>query len=303
MKRKIVSLAIGLTAILLLQGCGAKNGSTKSNSEGKVSTESNKDSDSKKEGHYKLKDYTNLNLLNSGINIENSGKAFNYYKNSDSEITTQVTQVFFMIVTEDGSAVTKDNAKDYVIESQDPKAGTEFTCDKNYGTNSLGEVRLKVKRVGGSSDVEKTEQSSAKKEDEKPKESKVDTPTKKEDEKSKEPKTDTPAVTAPVFSPTDVSNKTIESIRTYNDYLAMYYAIIQDYLANYEEAIKDTALYSPDSMEDMKKQYETAYEEQKKEYASMGNKKLVGKNDLVKFLKDYRDGLKEMTNSVKESLK
>ena len=34
----------------------------------------------------------------------------------------------------------------------------------------------------------------------------------------------------------------------------------------------------------------------------MKNKKLVGKSDLVKFLKEYRDDLKEYTDSLKGSL-
>jgi hypothetical protein len=123
--------------------------------------------------------------------------------------------------------------------------------------------------------------------------------------------TDVPAATEPAaseaaesstFSPVDVSDATIESIQTYDDYLAMFQKIVDDYLVNYEAAIKDTVLYDEQTFAEMREQYNEAFEKQKEEYDSLGNAPLVGKSTLVKYLKDYRDSLKEMTDSVKESL-
>ncbi len=105
-----------------------------------------------------------------------------------------------------------------------------------------------------------------------------------------------------VFSPQDVSDKTIESIRTYGDYLIMYKKIIDDYFANYESAVKGTVLYSEESFQQMKDGLDEGFKEQEEQYGSMKNQKIVGKDDLVQFLKDYRDELKEYTDSIKESL-
>ena len=105
-----------------------------------------------------------------------------------------------------------------------------------------------------------------------------------------------------VFSPKDVSDKTIESIKTYGDYLAMYKAIIDDYWANYESVIKGTILYDEASFQEMKDGLDEGFKEQEELYGSMKNKRLVGKSDLVQYLKDYRDGLKEYVDSIEESI-
>jgi len=82
----------------------------------------------------------------------------------------------------------------------------------------------------------------------------------------------------------------------------MFQKIVDDYLVNYEAAIKDTVLYDEQTFAEMREQYNEAFEKQKEEYDSLGNAPLVGKSTLVRYLKDYRDSLKEMTDSVKESL-
>lgn len=107
---------------------------------------------------------------------------------------------------------------------------------------------------------------------------------------------------SPAFQPTDVSDETIKSIKTYEDYLTMYQAIINNYLADYEYVIKDTVLYDQTTFEEQKKQYEQSFESQKKQYAEYGNKKLIGKDSLVEFLVSYRDSLAETTNNLKKSL-
>ncbi len=105
-----------------------------------------------------------------------------------------------------------------------------------------------------------------------------------------------------VFSPQDVSDKTIESINTYGDYLIMYRKIIDDYLSNYESALQGTLLYSESTFQEMKDDVDKSFAEQENEYGSMKNKQIVGKSHLVDFLKNYRDSLKEYTDSLADSL-
>jgi hypothetical protein len=112
----------------------------------------------------------------------------------------------------------------------------------------------------------------------------------------------TDAATDTVFVPQNVSDETIGSINTYNDYLAMYWKIVEDYFANYEDAIKDTVLWDEATFTEMRESYEESYQSQKDMYGSMGDMPLVGKDDLVKFLIDYRDNLAEFTDSIKTSL-
>ncbi len=115
-------------------------------------------------------------------------------------------------------------------------------------------------------------------------------------------KSDIEEMSGTVFSPQDVSDATIESIRTYGDYLDMYRFIIEDYIANYESVIVGTPLYSQEAFESQKRSLDAAFEQQNKQYGAMRNKKLVGKDDLVQFLKDYRDGLKDYVNQVSNSM-
>lgn len=107
--------------------------------------------------------------------------------------------------------------------------------------------------------------------------------------------------TTTVFTASDVSDATIQSIQTYADYLTMYQAIITNCLSDYENAIKDTVLYDASVIEGQKAQYDQEFEEQKKQYNQYGNNKLVGKETLVEFLISYRDNLKSMTDSLADS--
>lgn len=104
------------------------------------------------------------------------------------------------------------------------------------------------------------------------------------------------------FQPKDVSDETIKSIVTYDDYLAMYQKIIENYLSEYESAIKDTALYSKETFDQQKQQYDSEFAKQKEEYKDTGNKKIIGKDSLVDFLIGLRDNLTETVNGIKESL-
>ena len=100
------------------------------------------------------------------------------------------------------------------------------------------------------------------------------------------------------FDPQDTSDATIESISTYNDYLTMYSKIIDEYLTNYQNAVAGTVLDDANTIEQMKQESLKSLEEQKKEYGPLGNTKIVGKDSLVEFLKNYRNGLKEYTDNI-----
>ena len=95
------------------------------------------------------------------------------------------------------------------------------------------------------------------------------------------------SVSSSNFNPQDTSDTTIESISTYNDYLTMYSKIVDEYLTNYQNAVAGTVLDDANTIEQMKQ-----------EYGPMGNTKIVGKDSLVEFLKNYRNGLKEYTDNI-----
>ena len=106
------------------------------------------------------------------------------------------------------------------------------------------------------------------------------------------------SVSSSYFNPQDTSDTTIESISTYNDYLTMYSKIVDEYLTNYQNAVAGTVLDDANTIEQMKQESLKSLEEQKKEYGPMGNTKIVGKDSLVEFLKNYRNGLKEYTDNI-----
>lgn len=100
------------------------------------------------------------------------------------------------------------------------------------------------------------------------------------------------------FEPKDSSDKTIESISTYEDYLSMYGFIVNEYISNYEAAVKQYGLGDNPTYASMREEVENSVEEQKKQYGPMKNAKIIGKDDLVQFLKDYRDTLKSYTDQM-----
>ena len=106
------------------------------------------------------------------------------------------------------------------------------------------------------------------------------------------------SVSSSNFNPQDTSDATIENISTYNDYLTMYSKIVDEYLTNYQNAVAGTVLDDANTIEQMKQESLKSLEEQKKEYGPMGNTKIVGKDSLVEFLKNYRNGLKEYTDNI-----
>lgn len=106
------------------------------------------------------------------------------------------------------------------------------------------------------------------------------------------------SVSSSNFNPQDTSDATIRSISTYNDYLTMYSKIVDEYLTNYQNAVAGTVLDDANTIEQMKQETLKSLEEQKKEYGAMGNTKIIGKDSLVEFLKNYRNGLKEYTDNI-----
>lgn len=106
------------------------------------------------------------------------------------------------------------------------------------------------------------------------------------------------SVSSSNFNPQDTSDATIRSISIYNDYITMYSKIVDEYLTNYQNAVAGTVLDDANTIEQMKQETLKSLEEQKKEYGAMGNTKIIGKDSLVEFLKNYRNGLKEYTDNI-----
>lgn len=100
------------------------------------------------------------------------------------------------------------------------------------------------------------------------------------------------------FDPQDVSDQTIESIKTYDDYLVMYEKIIQDYFDQCEAVFKEKGIGDDASFEEQKKSLTQAMEDQKKQYGALKNSPIQGKEQIVQFLKDYRDSLKDLVNQL-----
>lgn len=108
--------------------------------------------------------------------------------------------------------------------------------------------------------------------------------------------------TTDVFNPQDVSDQTIQSIQTYDDYLKMYYKIIENYFSDYETVVKGTVLYDETTFQKMKESIEQTYNSQVNQYDAIRNKKIIGKDKLVKFLIEYRDSLQKTIDTLKKSL-
>ena len=106
------------------------------------------------------------------------------------------------------------------------------------------------------------------------------------------------SVSSSNFNPQDTSDATIESISTYNDYLTMYSKIVDEYLTNYQNAVAGTVLDGANTIEQVGQETLKSLEEQKKEYGAMGNTKIIGKDSLVEFLKNYRNGLKGYIDNI-----
>ena len=104
------------------------------------------------------------------------------------------------------------------------------------------------------------------------------------------------------FNPQDVSDTTIESIKTYEDYLTMFQKIVDNYYTEADQAFKGTALEDSASIQELKDSKKKEIEEQKKQYGPLKKAPIQGKEEIIQFLKDYRDNLHQQVEQWKASL-
>lgn len=104
------------------------------------------------------------------------------------------------------------------------------------------------------------------------------------------------------FNPQDVSDETIESIQTYEDYLTMCEKIVNNYYTEADEAFKGTALEDSASIQELKDATKKEMEEQKKQYGPLKKAPIQGKEEIIQFLKEYRDSLHDQVEQWKTSL-
>lgn len=104
------------------------------------------------------------------------------------------------------------------------------------------------------------------------------------------------------FNPQDVSDTTIESIKTYEDYLIMNEKIIDNYYTEADEAFKGTVLEDSAAIQELKDSTKKEMEDLKKQYGSLKKAPIQGKEEVIKTLKDYRDNLHEQVEQWKASL-
>ena len=104
------------------------------------------------------------------------------------------------------------------------------------------------------------------------------------------------------FNPQDVSDTTIESIKTYEDYLIMNEKIIDNYYTEADEAFKGTVLEDSAAIQELKDSTTKEMEDLKKQYGPLKKAPIQGKEEVIKTLKDYRDNLHEQVEQWKASL-
>lgn len=104
------------------------------------------------------------------------------------------------------------------------------------------------------------------------------------------------------FEPQDVSDSTIESIKTYHDYLTMYEYIVNNYITNYEAMVSSHGFGDTATYQAMRDGVAESIEQQKKQYGIFGKAPIVGKSELVEFLKDYRDELQKGVDEMSAAL-
>lgn len=95
-----------------------------------------------------------------------------------------------------------------------------------------------------------------------------------------------------------VTDADIEAIKTYNDYITVYGKIVNHYLDSYKAKMDEYGLADEATFQSMKEGIDQSVQQQKDAYGSMGTKKLMGKEELVKFLKEYRDELQTFVDSI-----
>ena len=104
------------------------------------------------------------------------------------------------------------------------------------------------------------------------------------------------------FNPQDVSDTTIESIKTYEDYLIMNEKIIDNYYTEADEAFKGTVLEDSAAIQELKDSTKKRDGRSEKQYGPLKKAPIQGKEEVIKTLKDYRDNLHEQVEQWKASL-
>ena len=104
------------------------------------------------------------------------------------------------------------------------------------------------------------------------------------------------------FNPQDVSDTTIESIKTYEDYLIMNEKIIDNYYTEADEAFKGTVLEDSAAIQELKDSTKKEMEDLKKQYGPLKKAPIQGKEEVIKTLKDYRDNLHEQVEQWQATL-
>lgn len=80
--------------------------------------------------------------------------------------------------------------------------------------------------------------------------------------------------------------------------MTIYGKIVNHYLDSYKAKMDEYGLADEATFQSMKEGIDQGVQQQKEAYGSMGTKKLMGKEELVKFLKEYRDELKKAVDSI-----
>lgn len=102
---------------------------------------------------------------------------------------------------------------------------------------------------------------------------------------------------ASAFNPTDTSDETINSIKTYGDYLDMYEYVINDYLSYYQSKIEAVGLSDAEfeaEFEKAKTDLQKELDEAEKEYGAMR---------LILLPKEYGETLTQMLISERDMLR
>ena len=95
-----------------------------------------------------------------------------------------------------------------------------------------------------------------------------------------------------------ISDSEIESIQTYNDYITVYGKIVNAYLENYKNKMNEYTVVDETVFQSVKAGVEQGLNDQKKSFGKMGTKKIIGKENMVQYLKSYRDQLQSYVDNI-----
>ena len=297
--KKMTGLGVAFLCLAILTGCG----STDTSKLEEDLTKLEKSVDTLNDRIGELRDQAAA--LEEEDVLEGKVKVPDTYLKSQKEVEEAFEKVGLkveFVVTNFDSKVKTDKKKIAKGDCAplDDDSGAEYfdraDAGSDYGYYADEGATITVGYSDHDFDGTKTEESSTK-ESSKESSSESSTSQTKESEAPATPESSTAPDTG-----AGVSDSEIEGIKTYKDYLDVYSKILTTFLTDYENLFKDTVLYDETAFAEMKKEYETSLEEQKKQYEDLGTKALVGKESLVSFLKNYRDGLNSYIDSMSSAL-